>query len=72
MLNYGLKCKRNTKNIDAKMKKTKNGRLMLLSKCAVCSSKKSKFMKEQEENGLLGNLGIKTSLSKVPLLNVLF
>ena len=72
MLTYGLKCKRNTKNIDAKMKKTKNDRLMLLSKCAVCSSKKSKLMKEQEENGLLSNLGIKTPLSKVPLLNVLF
>ena len=45
---------------------------MLLSKCAVCSSKKSRFIKEQEAEGLLSNLGIKTTLSKIPLLNVLF
>ena len=44
---------------------------MLLSKCAVCGSKKSKLMKEQEAEGLLSNLGIKTPLSKIPLLNVL-
>ena len=64
-------CKRNTKNIDAKMMKTKYGRFAFLSKCAACGSKKSKFMKEQEVEGLLSNLGIKTPLSKVPLLNVL-
>ena len=72
MLTYCLKCKKNTKNVDAKMMKTKNGRLMLLSKCAVCGSKKSKFMKEQEAEGLLSSLGIRTPLSKIPLLNVLF
>ena len=72
MLTYCLKCKKNTKNIDAKMMKSKNGRLMLLSKCAVCGSKKSKFMKEQEAEGLLSSLGIRTPLSKIPLLNVLF
>ena len=65
MLTYCLKCKKNTKNIDAKMKKTKNGGFMLLSKCAVCGSKKSKFMKEQEAEGLLSNLGIKPPLSKI-------
>ena len=48
MLTHSLKCKRNTKNIDAKLIKTKNGRLNLSSKCAVCGSKKSRFMKEQE------------------------
>ena len=68
MLTYYLKCKRNTKNIDAKMIETKNGRLNLSSKCAVCGSKKSRFMKEQEAKGLFNNLGIKTSLSKIPLL----
>ena len=62
----------NTKNIDAKMMKTENGRFMLSSKCAVCGSKKSKFMKEQEAEGLLSNLGIRIPLSKIPLLNVLF
>ena len=72
MLTYCLKCKKNTKNIDAKMMKTKNGRFVLSSKCAICGSKKSKFMKEQEATGLLSNLGIITPLSKIPLLNVLF
>ena len=66
MLTYCLKCKKNTKNIDAKLIKTKNGRLNLSSKCAVCGSKKSRFMKEQEVEGLLSNLGINTPLSKIP------
>ena len=42
------------------------------SKCPVCKIKKSRFVKEQEAEGLLSNLGIKTPLSKIPLLNVLF
>ena len=42
---------------------------MLLSKCAICGSKKSRFTKNQEAKGVLSNLGIKTPLSKVPILN---
>ena len=72
MLTYCLKCKINTKNIDAKIIKTKNGRFVLSSKCAICGSKKSKIMKEQEAEGLISNLGIRTPLSKIPLLNILF
>ena len=72
MLTYCLKCKANTKNTDAKMTKTKTGRLALSSKCVACGSKKSRFMKEQEAVGLLSNLGIKTPLSKIPSLNILF
>ena len=72
MVTYCLKYKKNTKNIDAKMMKTKSGRFMLSSKCAACGSKKTKFMKEQEPEGLLSNLGIRIPLSKTPLLNVLF
>ena len=45
---------------------------MIESNCAVCCSKKSRFIKEEEAMGLLSNLGIKTPLSKVPLLNILF
>ena len=46
---------------------------MMLSKCAVCGSKKSKFIKEQQVKGLLTNLGIKTPLNKIPLLgDILF
>ena len=55
MLTYCLVCKKNTKNNNAKIK---NDRLALSSKCAVCGSKKSKYMKEQEAEELLSNLGI--------------
>ena len=73
MLTYCLKRKKNTKNIDAKMMKTKNGKFVLSSKCAICGSKKSKFMKEQEAEGFLSNLlGIKTPLSNIPRLNKFF
>ena len=68
MLTYCLKCERNTKNIDLKMIETKNGRLILSSKCAICGSKKSRFMKKLETKGLLSNLGIRTPLNKTPLL----
>ena len=50
------------------MVKTRNGRLALSSKCAICDSKKSRFVKKQEAKGILSNLGIKTPLSKIPLL----
>ena len=68
MLTYCLKCKQNTENVSSKVLKTKNGRSMLLSKCAVCGSQKSRFIKEQEAKGLLRSLGFKTPLSNVPLL----
>ena len=46
---------------------------MILSKCAICSSKKSKFIKKQEASGILSNLGLKTPLNKIPLLgDILF
>ena len=72
MKTYFLKCKTITDNIDPKMFRTKNNRLFMQSKCSVCEIKKSRFVKEQDAKGLLSNLGIKTSLSKIPLLNVLF
>ena len=43
---------------------------MILSNCAICGSEKSKFIKKQEANGLLSSLGIKTPLSKIPLLGI--
>ena len=67
-----MKCRRDTKNIDPKVVRTKNNRLIMQSKCPVCRIKKSRFVKEQGTNGLLGNLRIKTPLSKIPLLNNLF
>ena len=56
MLSYCLKSRKNTESKNPKLVRTENVRAMLLSKCAVCDSKKSKFLKEQEAKGLLGNL----------------
>ena len=72
MNTYCVKCKKDTENIDPKMFRTKNNRLIMQSKCPACGIKKSRFIKEQEAKGLLSNLGIKTPLSKIPLLNILF
>ena len=73
MLSYCLKCKQNTESIDPKVSATSNSKTMTLSKCAICSSKKSKFIKKQEAKGLLSNLGIRTPLSKIPVLeDILF
>ena len=73
MLTYSLKCKRNTENVDSRVLKIKNDRTMILSKCGVCSKKKSKFLKEQEAKELLSGLGFKAPLSKIPLLgDILF
>ena len=72
-MTYCLKCKKDTEKVYSKMLKTKNGTIMLSSKCAVCGSKKSRFMKERETKGLSRILGLKTPLSKIPLLgDILF
>ena len=73
MESYCLKCKKNTENIDLKVSASSNGRVMILSKCAICGSKKSRFIKNQQAKGLLRKLCIKTPLSKVPILgDILF
>ena len=72
MKTYCLKCKKDTKNLDSKIFRTKNNRLLMQSKCSHCKNKKSRFVKEEEVEGLLSDLGINTPLSKIPLLNVLF
>ena len=70
-----LKCRKNTESKNSKVVKTKNGRTMLLSKCAVCDIKKSKFIKKEKASGLLSSLGIKKGIVKknflVGLLRVL-
>ena len=63
---------KNPENLDSRIFKTKNGRLVIQSKCTESGFKKSRFVKEQETKRLLSNLRIKTLLSKIPLLNVLF
>ena len=70
---YCLKCRKNTENIDPEILSTSNGKAMILSKCAICGSKKSRFIKNQEAKGLLNNLDVRTPLSKVPILgDILF
>ena len=66
-----LKYEKNTKNLNPKISKTKNNRLIMQSKCSECGIKKTRFVKEQKAKRLLRNLGIKIPLSKIPLLNVL-
>ena len=71
METYCVKCRRNTKNLNSKIFKLKNSRLIMEIKCADCWIKKSRFVKEQESKGLWSNLGIKIPLSKIPLLDIL-
>ena len=67
MKSYCLKCRKNTENINSNVSSTTNGRVMILSKCGICGSKKSRFIKNQEAKGLLSNLGVRTPLSKIPV-----
>ena len=71
MLSYCLKFKRNTESINPKVLKTTNGKEIILSKCAICGSKKSKFIKQQEAKELLSNLGLRTPLNKIPVLGII-
>ena len=73
MRSYCLKCREDTENIKPRVSNTSNGKTMLLSKCAIYCSEKSRFVKNQEAKRLLSNLGLRTPLSKVPLLgDILF
>ena len=75
MLYYCLKCKKKkkTESIDPKISATSNGRTMILPKCDICGSKKSKFIKKKEAKRLLSSLSIRTPSNKIPILgDVLF
>ena len=69
---YCLECRDYTKNTNPKIVRNRQNRLMIQSNCANCGNKKFRFTKEQQAMGILSNLGIKTPLSKVPLLNIFF
>ena len=74
MTSYFLKCRKNTESKNQKVVKTKNGRIMLLSKSAACNSKNLKFIKQQQAKGLISNL-IREKIpiiSDLPLINTLF
>ena len=73
MLSFCLKCKENGEGKNLEVLKTKYKKIMLLPRFAVCGNEKSKFIKDQEASGLLSKLGIRTLLSKIPLLgDILF
>ena len=67
MESYCVRCKKSTKNINQRVSGTSNGKAMI-SKCVTCGWKKSRFIKNQEAEGLLCSLGLKAPLSKVPVL----
>ena len=67
-----LKCEKNTENINPRVPKTSNEKTMLLPKCAICGSKRSRFIKKQKASGILSNVGLKTPLSKIPLFGDIF
>ena len=68
MLSYYLKCKKNTKSTNLRVSRTTNAKTIILAKCSVCGVNKSKFIKEKQPKELLSNVGIRTPLSKIPLL----
>ena len=73
MKTYCLKCKKDTENLDSKIFRTKNNRIIMQQECNDCGNKKSRFMKEQETKGLLSNLGIRMPFSKLAILgDILF
>ena len=73
MSSYCLKCGEDKRNIILQVSRAILGGIIVLSKCAECGDKKSKFIKKQEAKGLLNNLVIRTLLSKIPIsIDVLF
>ena len=66
MKSYCLKCRKDAENINQRVSKTSNNRTIILLKC---ESKKSRFIKNQEAKGLFSNVGIRTPLNKVPILD---
>ena len=76
MLSFCLKCVKKIQKVWIQIQKASeinNGKTIILSKCAICGSKTSRFIKKREASRTLSNLGLKTPLSKVPLLgDILF
>ena len=62
---YCVSSKKNT--VNKNVKRAKQNGLILVSNCAICGKKKSRFIKNQEAKGLLSKLGIRTLLNNIPL-----
>ena len=72
MNTYCLSCKKDTRNIDPKVMKTKNNRKMMLSRCSICSNKKSTFTAEpsalariSQESGIFDSLVYNTNRDRI-------
>ena len=72
MKTYCIVCKKDTENKNPKVFKTKSKRIILKSICSVCNNKQSRFISKNKGSGLLSSLGIRTPLSNIPGLNILF
>ena len=73
MQTYCVSCKRNTENKNAKVIKTKNGRLQMKSNCSVCGKRKSQFVSNQKASGLLSSLVLELLYQKyLSILNIIF
>ena len=72
MKTYCIVCKKDTENKNLKVFKTKDVQTILKSVCLLHNNKKSRFVSKTEGFALLSSLGIRTPLSKIPLLHVLF
>ena len=72
MLSYCLKCRENTESINPIVLQTRNGKTIILSECATRNSRKRKFIKKQEASRILSSVGIRTPLSKIPVLGDIF
>ena len=73
MLLYCWKRRKNEKGTILRFTKTNKEKITILSKCTVCNSNKSRFIKQQGESGLLNRLRLKAPLRKIPLLgDILF
>ena len=62
MKTYFLPCKKDTKNINPKVIKTKNNRKMMLSRCSICNNKKSKFVSQR--SGIFDSLVYNTNRNR--------
>ena len=62
-ITYCLSCKKDTRNIDPRMVKTKNNKIVISSKCSICNNKKSIFISQGSD--LLDNLGLNTPQNRM-------
>ena len=60
---YCLSCRKNTENTNSKIVKSKNNISLMLSKCAICNNKKSRFI--SQGSGLLDSLGLNTPQNRI-------